>query len=251
MISHLVIPDAQVKPGVPMDHIIAAGNMIVDRKPDVIVVIGDWWDFPSLGTHSDRGNVYYHNKDYMSDFFAGVEAMELLLAPMIEYNIRQAANKKKQYKPRLVFTMGNHEDRRDRLVADVPKLAGSLRDPREYLAAREFEVHEYKRRVIIEGISYCHLCPQPSSAGAISRAHLIAGKRHSSWVVGHTQTLDYHVSALTPRIQCIIAGAFYLHDEDYKAGTNDHWRGLVYLHDVHMGTFSPEFLSIETLLKRY
>src|SRR4051812_29162536 len=40
---HLVIPDCQVKPGVRTDHMDWIGNFIVEKKPDVIVNIGDFW----------------------------------------------------------------------------------------------------------------------------------------------------------------------------------------------------------------
>ena len=52
--KHLVIPDTQVKPDVPLDHIIALSHYIVAKKPDVIVMIGDWFDLPSLSSY-DRG----------------------------------------------------------------------------------------------------------------------------------------------------------------------------------------------------
>ena len=31
-----IIPDTQVKPGVPLNHLEAAGNYIADKKPDVV-----------------------------------------------------------------------------------------------------------------------------------------------------------------------------------------------------------------------
>jgi hypothetical protein len=105
--------------------------------------------------------------------------------------------------------------------------------------------------VKIDGINYCHLCPQTKSAGAVERAHLILNKRHESWTVGHSQVLDYFVSPHAPRQQCLIAGSFYQHDEDYKIGSNDHWRGLVYKHNVKDGSYDPEFISIERLLNEY
>jgi hypothetical protein len=63
--------------------------------------------------------------------------------------------------------------------------------------------------------------------------------------------LDYFVSPHEPRLQCIIAGAFYTHDEGYKVGSNDHFRGLVYKTNVKGGTYDPEFISIDGLLERY
>jgi hypothetical protein len=43
-----VVPDTQVKPDAPIDHLLWAGRYAVDRKPDVVVFIGDHWDMPSL-----------------------------------------------------------------------------------------------------------------------------------------------------------------------------------------------------------
>jgi hypothetical protein len=63
--------------------------------------------------------------------------------------------------------------------------------------------------------------------------------------------LDYFVSPHEPRYQCLIAGAFYTHDEGYKVGSNDHWRGLGYKTNVVDGTYDAEFISIDGLLERY
>lgn len=249
--SHFVIPDTQVKEGVPTEHILAAGNLIVDRRPDVIVGIGDHWDMPSLGTHNDRGHIDFHGASYTKDLRAGIDAMELLLGPLEELQARQRHNKHKVYTPRLVFTEGNHEYRRHRLELQTPKLVGALSTPEDYLFDKGFEFHPFKQRVVIDGISYCHFCPQTKSAGAVERAHLILNRRHESWTVGHSQMLDYFVSPHDPRLQAIIAGAFYLHDEGYKAGSNDHWRGCIYKDHVENGTYNPYFYEIESLMKDY
>jgi hypothetical protein len=249
--EHLFIPDTQVRPGVDIAHIRAAGKLLIDRKPDVVVVIGDWWDFPSLSSHTPASKIAYDHRNYVSDLKAGIEAMEAFLRPLEQYNKKKKKNKEKQYKPRLVFTMGNHEYRLDRLFEQEPILKGALPTPEDYLYDKGFEVYPYKQRVVVDGVSYCHLCPQTKSAGAVERAHLIMQKRHESWSVGHSQMLDYFVSPHMPRLQCLIAGAFYLHDEDYKKGSNDHWRGLVYKRNVRGGTYDPEFISIESLLEEY
>ena len=39
MKRHLIIPDAQIKPGSPTDHIKWCGEAILDYKPDVIVFL--------------------------------------------------------------------------------------------------------------------------------------------------------------------------------------------------------------------
>ena len=251
MTEHLFVPDTQVKEGVPIEHIVAAGRLAVARKPDVIVIGGDWWDMESLGTHNDRGNIYYHNKAYTKDLQSGIKAMELFLKPIEEYNEKAKINHKQRYKPRLVFLQGNHEYRRERLEEQQPMLAGAIPTPEDYLWDKGFEVYPYKQAVVIDGISYCHNCPQTKSAGCVERAHLILNRRHTSWTVGHSQILDYFVSPHFPRHQCIIAGAFYLHDEEYKKGSNDHWRGLVYKRYVSDGTYDPEFMSIHSVIEEF
>jgi hypothetical protein len=240
-----------VKPGVNTDHILAAGKLIIGRKPDVVVVGGDFWDMESLSTHTPAQKIGYEHQSYMKDYKSGVDAMELLLGPMKEYNARQRRNKKAPYRPRLVQVTGNHCYRVDRLLEQNTVLAGALPRVEHYLLSQGFEVYPYKIPVKIDGITYCHLCPQTKSAGAVERAHLIMQKRNASWTVGHSQMLDYFVSPHEPRLQCIIAGAFYTHDEGYKVGSNDHWRGLVYKTNVVDGTYDAEFISIDGLLERY
>ena len=247
----MFIPDTQVKHGVDISHIKAAGKMLIKRKPDVVVIIGDWWDFESLSTFTPAQKIGYEHRTYTRDLTAGIRAMEAFLAPMEKYNKRQRKNKKKQYKPLMVFTCGNHEYRVDRLLEQNTVLAGVLPRAEDYLADKGFLVVPYKQKTEIDGVTYSHLCPQTKSAGAVERAHLIMARRNSSWTVGHSQALDYFVSPHHPRLQCLIAGAFYTHDEDYKVGSNDHWRGLVYKHNVVSGTYDPEFISIERLMKEY
>lgn len=48
--KHLIIPDTQVKPNSPTEHLRWAGMYAAEKKPDVIVHIGDHFDMPSLST---------------------------------------------------------------------------------------------------------------------------------------------------------------------------------------------------------
>ena len=52
----LVIPDTQVKPGVPIAHMKWAAKAVKDYlgKGDYVVHMGDHWDFPSLNYYSSR-----------------------------------------------------------------------------------------------------------------------------------------------------------------------------------------------------
>jgi hypothetical protein len=46
--THFVIPDCQVKPGVPIDHIGWIGEYLVERKPSTVICLGDFADMESL-----------------------------------------------------------------------------------------------------------------------------------------------------------------------------------------------------------
>jgi hypothetical protein len=74
-----------------------------------------------------------------------------------------------------------------------------------------------------------------------------------SFTMGHQQTLDYAVRYVNDRSQhALIAGACYLHDEDYKGPQgNKHWRGIVVCHQVEQGSYDPMFVSLDYLCRRY
>ena len=52
MTKHLVIPDTQVKPEHSVKHLRWAGKYAAEKKPDVIIHIGDHGDMPSLSSYN-------------------------------------------------------------------------------------------------------------------------------------------------------------------------------------------------------
>jgi hypothetical protein len=141
MKEHMVIPDTQVRPGVPTKHLRAAGRYMVAKKPDVVVFLGDHWDMHSLSSY-DRGTRKAEGARYQEDIDAGLEAMELFLGPLRAYNRVRARNKKKQYNPRLVFCLGNHEERIMRYVNANPSLVGKCGYHDLCLEEMGFEVYD-------------------------------------------------------------------------------------------------------------
>lgn len=250
----IMIPDTQVKTGVPLEHLSALGNYITDKKPDVVVHIGDHFDMPSLGTHNAKGHIVYEGARMLADMEAGWEGMEALLHPLNTLNSQRKKNKKLGYKPRLIFCQGNHEYRRDRLMSQEPFLRGAL--PDYNLERFGWETYPFLSPVRVEGVNFCHYAQGGAMGRPISRAHLIAVKKHESWVVGHQQTFDYyispHVKTDGSRVQCVIAGAFYQHEEDYmQVQGNQHWRGALMLTEVRAGSFDIVTLSVDYLLRNW
>jgi len=54
MRKHIMIPDCQVTPDTPTDHLRWIGEYIVEQKPDAIINIGDFADMESL-SFFDKG----------------------------------------------------------------------------------------------------------------------------------------------------------------------------------------------------
>lgn len=249
---HLFIPDAQVKEGVDISHIKYLGQYIVDKKPEVIICIGDFWDMPSLSSY-DKGKKSFEGRRYKKDIKAGNDAMKLLLAPMKAYNEKQRSHGHKQYKPRMVFTLGNHEQRISRVAEYSPELDGVISYNDLYLD--DWEVYDYLKPVEIDGVHYVHYLANPMTGKPYSGSALSQlTKVGKSYVVGHKQTLDVATRFTLGGQQQwgIVAGAFYSHIEDYKGYQgNDHFRGFILLHRVIDGSFDPCFVSIDYLKEKY
>ncbi len=148
-IKHLVIPDVQAKPGVPLEHLSWIGRYIADKKPDVIICLGDFADMASLSSY-DRGKKSFEGRRYNLDIAAADEAMKLLLRPLREYNNHQQEVKQKKYKPRMVLTLGNHEERIARACEMQPELDGLM--GYHQLPYENWEVIPYLKPIDIDGV---------------------------------------------------------------------------------------------------
>src|SRR5678816_1840691 len=120
MTKILVIPDVQAKPGNDFTFLRKLGMYIVEKQPDIIVNIGDFADMPSLSSY-DVGKKSFEGRRYVKDIEAAHEAQTALLEPLWDYNHKARKNKEKQYKPRMVLTLGNHEERINRAVNEDAK----------------------------------------------------------------------------------------------------------------------------------
>jgi hypothetical protein len=252
--KHLILPDTQIRPGDNLDYLERIGMYIRDKQPDVLIQIGDFADMPSLSSY-DVGKKSYEGRRYQKDIEASLDGMKRLLDPIEKYNTQQRRNGKKQYKPRKVLTYGNHEDRITRAINSDPKLDG-LMDLGD-LAFHSFgwETHDFLEVVVIDGIAYSHYFVTGIAGRPASTAQAQLNKKHMSCVAGHQQGLQIATAHRGDgaRLTSIIAGSCYEHNEDYLgAQGNQHWRGLLVLHDVQpTGEFDLMPVSLKYLEKRY
>jgi hypothetical protein len=250
---HLYIPDCQVKPGVPLDHLTWCGKYIVKMKPDVIILAGDFADMESLCSY-DKGTKSYEGRRYQADVAVTREAMSLLLNPIKVYNEEAKQNHRPRYKPRRVFTLGNHEDRISRAIESDPKLDGLISIDDLGYSECGWEVYPFLQPVTIDGIVYSHYFPSGQLGRPCTSAKAILAKHHMSCVAGHQQGRDiaYGKRADGTEITAIISGSFYQHNEAYlNPQTNNHWRGIWVFHEVDNGSFDEMPVSLSYLRKKY
>lgn len=253
MIKILVVPDCQVKPGVNLDHLEWCGKYLTEKQPDVIVQIGDFADLPSLSSY-DIGKRQFEGRRYKEDVAAVQEGMRRLLTPLWDFNNKASKNHEKQYHPRMVLTLGNHCERIKKVIDSDAKWEGivSVKD----LKYEEFgwDVIPFLEPIIIEDVAFCHYFPSGQLGRPTGSARAILQRMHMSCIAGHLQGRDiaFGKRADGKEITAIIAGSFYSHEEEYLSPmTNQHWRGIVMLHQVHEGSFDEMMISLDYLKRRY
>lgn len=248
-----MIPDTQVRPGVPTDHIDWVAQAIVDYRPDVVVHIGDHWDFPSLNSHEKPGSAPLEGARFADDVDAGNEAFVRLCKPMEQEITRQKKNRKDPWNPELYFMEGNHEDRVDRAAMSDPKWLGTIGS--NHCNVRGFKWNAFLKRKWIDGIVYSHYFQNTHSS------HPIGGevvnrltKIGASFVQGHEQgkRTGSKITASGRTWHGLVAGSCYLHVEPYRGAQGQrHWRGVVVLNEVRDGEYDLLELSLGYLCRKY
>ena len=256
--THIWIPDTQVKPDVPTDHLAWIGEYIRDRKPNVVIHAGDHWDMPSLSSY-DKGTRAMEGRRYSDDVEAGNEALALLGA-----NTSGRLGRTGPGRGRLAvkgtewhLLRGNHEDRIRRAIEENAQMDGAMSF--DDLESPGWEVHDFLVPVFIDGIGYSHFWANPMSGRPLGGMMETRLKNIGhSFTAGHQQTLQtgmrfIHGPAGPVQHRGLVAGACYLHDEDYKGPQgNAHWRGIIVKHEVDgLGGYDLMEVSLDYLCRKY
>jgi len=251
MTVHCVIPDVQAKAGNDFTYLSYVGKYIAEKKPDVVVNIGDFADMPSLSSY-DRGKKSFEGRSYTQDLDAAVEAMASLTRPIFLEQQRLKVNKQKQWNPRMILTLGNHEERINRAIEEDRKLDGliSIDD----LPYHSWEVYPFLEIITVDGVNYSHFFTSGVMNRPCTSARQMLVKKHMSCVQGHVQTMDiatdYKADGST--ITGLFAGCCYEHDEEYLTRQgNNYFRGIHFLYEVHDGSFYHHAISLKYLKEKY
>lgn len=249
----LLIPDVHCRPGSDLSYLANIGKLAVEKKPDIIVNIGDFADMPSLSSY-DVGKKSFEGRRYINDIQSALDGMEILLSPIKAFNEEAKKNHKTRYKPRQVLLLGNHENRLLRAVNDDPKLEGILgvRDLRYEESG--WEVYPFLEVVNVEGIMFSHYFTSGVMGRPVSSARLMLQKKHCSCVQGHVQHRDiaYSHTADGRELVGLFCGTAYKDHHEYLGNQGqDHFRGVWILKNVADGSFEPVAYTLDELDERY
>jgi len=247
-----VLPDVQCKPGNNMDFLATIGDWIVEKKPDILVCLGDFADLPSLSSY-DVGKKSFEGRRYHDDILAANAAMDLLMQPLLQYNRHASKNRKKQYHPRMVFTCGNHEQRILRAIENDPKLDGTISISNLNYTKYGWEVYPFLEVVLLEGVAFSHYFTTGVMGRPVTSARALVNKKHMSTIQGHNQKMEIYneYRADGKMLTGLFAGCCYQHDEEYLGPQgNNYFRGIHMLYEVNDGSFQCHSITLDYLLKR-
>jgi hypothetical protein len=258
-ITHIMIPDTQVGPGVPIDHILWIAQYIVDHfygRRIRIIIIGDWWDMPSLSSY-DKGTKDYEGRRIIADFVAGNDAMAAFMKPLLDSRAKDEKKGKTPWWPlSLEFLDGNHEFRVERALQLSPELEGLI--GLEFMDVEKYGFNRYPFLKVanFEGVNYSHyfqnnMTGRPYSGNNIETRLKTIG---ASFSQGHQQV---HLTAIRyvmgQQQRGLVSGSCYIHDEKYRGfqGNEAHWRGIIVCNDVRNGGYELMEVSLDYLCRRY
>lgn len=249
-----VIPDTQVRPGIPTDNIDWIAQAIVDYAPDEVVHLGDHWDFPSLNGHEKPGSAPLEGARFSDDVISGNMAFARLSKPMDDEIARQKRTKSNQlWLPRRRFCKGNHEARPDRIASADPKWMGHVGS--HHCNTLDWEVSEFLEIIYINKIAFSHYFQNTHSSypigGEVSSRLTKIG---SSFVCGHEQgkRTGNKLTACGRTMYGLVSGSAYLHIEPFRGRQGQrHWRGAHLLNEAHDGEWDACELSLGYLCKKY
>lgn len=243
----LVVPDAHTDPEQDNSRFISLGKYANDKKPNNIVFMGDFCNFDSLSSF-DAGKEASHGKKYKEEIKTGRDALKLFKDQLDE-----------DYKPRLCFLGGNHDEGRiEKYIETHPLLRGHL-DIQEDLRLGElgFEYIPYKRFLEIQGVLFTHAVMNAANTPVSGKSvmSIIASLTAKSIVVGHHhrfEAMSYYRHGADDVHQVLLCGLFSEETSDYADGAaNSYSRCIVMLHHYAPGRFDIDQISIQRLKAKY
>ncbi len=253
----LPIGDTHTHPGDNSKRLQALGNYIVDKKPDVIVIMGDWFDFDSISKFNEPGSITREGMRLRKELDVGAMGYKIMLHELSYYNKQQAKHKHKQYLPEVIFLKGNHEFRLDKLAENNAIFSGAFSIEKELNQVYPTTMVEYGEYIDIDGILFTHI---PFKAGrplasVVNTTGATLDLVDKSVIFGHTHRLEVKEKRRAGSynlIRAINVGCLFENIPNYAKNDNPAWwKGLVPITSYGKGEFDFSTLSMTQLKKQY
>lgn len=251
MSVHVVIPDPHAHYKHHNQRAEWAGKLIADVKPDVVVVLGDTADMPSLSGY-DKGKKSFQGRTYKADIDSHGDFQERLW---------NAVRKSKRKLPRRVTLIGNHEQRIDRAIEVQPELEGTVSYKDLDLGRWYSDIIHYTGNtpgtISIDGVWYAHYFVSGVMGRPIGGEHpafSLISKGFTSGTQGHTHIYDHSIRTGSDgrKIVGLVAGCFVDYETEWAGQSKDlWWNGLFIKRGVADGAYDLEAVSMERLKQEY
>jgi len=252
----LCIPDAHSRPDMHNDRFTALGNFIVDKKPDIVVSIGDFADMGSLCSY-DKGTKTAEGRRYVEDINACKDALHKTMTPVRQEIDRAVAGHRKRWNPEFHITLGNHENRIDRAANSSPELHGKLSIKDLGFEEWGWNVVPFLKPLVLENFLFMHYLPSGAMGkptGGVNHARSLVLKAMMSTVVGHSHQRDmFEMSrADGKKLMGLVVGCYDQGSHEYADATQHNWwSGLVMLNEAQDGQAEPAFYSTDYVLRKF
>ena len=253
----LPIGDTHTHPDDNAKRFKALAKYIVLYKPDVIVIMGDWFDFDSISKFNEPGSLTREGMRLRKEIDVGILAYKMMMLGVKQYNQQQAKNKHKQYLPEVVFLKGNHEFRLDRLAENNAIFDGAFSLGLELNRVYPTNMVDYGKYIDIDGILFTHI---PFKAGrpiasVVNTTGSALDLVDQSVVFGHTHRFEMKERCRAGSFKIIRAlnvGCFFENLPAYAENDNPPWcKVLVPITSYGNGDFDFSTINMEQLKKRY
>lgn len=258
MNTTLVIGDCHVSAGQNVSRFKMLSKMIVDKRPDNIVIMGDFLTMESLSAWDRNKRMKMENRRYFREIETGNEALDLLFSDMEKVNEKYRKQKRRTYDPKITYIEGNHEDRLTRFLDTDPTFEGFASVYKDLkLKERGIGWVNYREYMYIEGVGFTHIPfnEVKEIAGAINITGKAATCTVDSVVFGHThryEVTNEHKQGMDHLQQLVTCGCFISEKEDYVHGRKTrYWRGVLLLHHYKEGRFDAEPYALGRLERLY
>lgn len=261
------IPDQHIVANQNLRRFEALGNLIVHHNPDYVINGGDM--FEANGLYGVTAKKSWNPKEELckeveEDLEQGYRAFSLMWAPFDKANDKLKKSKKKTTRrPNSIFCLGNHDARIEHFVRVNFKFfqdRWGVDDPLKNVYNQEEHwdhIFPFQYPVEVEGILFSH--NYSSGTATASTMDTILKLASQSAVGYHSHKGEFSAGYTATGRPAFVMQSGWFADPDETTpdwvgpqGGRNWWNGITILHGVDgRGTFEPEFMSTERLIREY